>query len=78
MFLLLASLCCIIQHSFGYNLETELPVIRTGDAGSYFGFSVATHSFFDEYKDLDPVSQNYSWYGYNQLDIAFLQLYSSV
>lgn len=44
---------CIIQHSFAYNIETELPVIRRGDAGSYFGFSVANHAFeeFIEQKD---------------------------
>ena len=47
MLLLLASMSCIIQHSFAYNIETELPVIRRGDAGSYFGFSVANHAFED-------------------------------
>lgn len=56
MLLLLASVSCIIQHSFGYNVETELPVIRRGDAGSYFGFSVASHAF-EGYSDL----KNYSW-----------------
>lgn len=56
MLLLLASMSCIIQHSFAYNVETELPVIRRGDAGSYFGFSVANHAF-EGYFDL----KNYSW-----------------
>ncbi|RMX38988.1 hypothetical protein pdam_00008175, partial [Pocillopora damicornis] len=57
MLLLLAALSCIIQHSFGYNLETELPVIRRGDTGSYFGFSVASHS----YEDLFTTKRNHSW-----------------
>lgn len=56
MLLLVLSLCCIIEHSFGYNLETELPVIRRGDAGSYFGFSVASHSF-----EAFDTKQNQSW-----------------
>ncbi|XP_022797402.1 integrin alpha-6-like [Stylophora pistillata] len=57
MLLLLAALSCIIQHSLGYNLETELPVIRRGDTGSYFGFSVASHS----YKDFSTPQRNHSW-----------------
>ncbi|XP_020611532.1 integrin alpha-9-like [Orbicella faveolata] len=56
MLLLLASMSCIIQHSFGYNIETELPVIRRGDAGSYFGFSVANHAF-EQFLD----QKNQSW-----------------
>lgn len=48
MYFLVASLCCIILHSFGYNLDTELPIIRTGEQDSYFGFSVALHSFYDD------------------------------
>ncbi|XP_068748585.1 integrin alpha-7-like [Montipora capricornis] len=63
MFFVLACLSYIIQHSFGYNLVTELPIIRKGENGSYFGFSVATYSFFDSYGDLDSQGRkrNYSW-----------------
>lgn len=63
MFFVLACLSYIIQHSFGYNLVTELPIIRKGENGSYFGFSVATYSFFDSNGDLDAQGEqrNYSW-----------------
>lgn len=56
MYFLVVSLCCIILHSFGYNLDTELPIIRTGEQDSYFGFSVALHSFYD-----DIANKNYFW-----------------
>ncbi|XP_044179428.1 integrin alpha-V-like isoform X1 [Acropora millepora] len=61
MFLVLVTLSCIIRHSYSYNLDTELPIIRKGDKGSYFGFSVATHSFFDDLKYLNTSSKNYTW-----------------
>lgn len=72
MFIVIVPLCCIIQHSSGYNLETELPVIRTGDAGSYFGFSVATYSFFDQFQEIANVQKNYSGYGYSKIDVAYI------
>ncbi|XP_074622012.1 integrin alpha-6-like isoform X1 [Acropora palmata] len=61
MFLVLVTLSCIIRHSCSYNLETESPIIRKGDKGSYFGFSVATHSFFDDAESLATPSKNYTW-----------------
>ncbi|KAK2570174.1 Integrin alpha-6 [Acropora cervicornis] len=61
MFLVLVTLSCIIRHSCSYNLETESPIIRKGDKGSYFGFSVATHSFFDDAEYLATPSKNYTW-----------------
>ncbi|XP_015777531.1 PREDICTED: integrin alpha-V-like [Acropora digitifera] len=61
MFLVLVTLSCIIRYSYSYNLETESPIIRKGDKGSYFGFSVATHSFFDDAEHLAAPSKNYTW-----------------
>jgi len=33
---------CVVLVS-GFNLDTTIPVIKQGPAGSYFGFSVAQH-----------------------------------
>lgn len=31
-----------------FNLETRIPVIKNGNVGSYFGFSVAEHQSVDD------------------------------
>ncbi|KAL1137846.1 hypothetical protein AAG570_009542 [Ranatra chinensis] len=40
----------IFYYCYGFNLETRLPVIKRGNEGAYFGFSVAEHQSFDEVK----------------------------
>lgn len=35
--------CLLLNSSCGFNLEVEFPDVRTGSAGSMFGFSVAQH-----------------------------------
>lgn len=77
MFLVLVTLSCIIRHSYSYNLDTELPIIRKGDKGSYFGFSVATHSFFDDLEYLATPSKNYTWYVIWQIDLYCILLWLS-
>ncbi|XP_014367387.2 integrin alpha-PS1 isoform X1 [Papilio machaon] len=34
---------CILHSAFSFNLEPRIPVIKYGEKGSYFGFSVAEH-----------------------------------
>lgn len=34
--------------SYGFNLETRLPMIKVGRNGSYFGFAVAAHQIRNE------------------------------
>ncbi|XP_068633179.1 integrin alpha-PS1-like isoform X2 [Battus philenor] len=34
---------CILHKAAGFNLEPRIPVIKHGETGSYFGFSVAEH-----------------------------------
>ena len=41
--LVLTHLLCIITVIHGFNLEARIPVIKRGEAGSYFGYSVAEH-----------------------------------
>lgn len=33
----------------GFNLETRLPLVKQGNAGSYFGYSVAAHQIRNEH-----------------------------
>lgn len=32
-----------IENGYGFNLENRLPIIKYGDAGTYFGYSLAAH-----------------------------------
>lgn len=32
----------------GFNLDTKIPIIKTGQKNSYFGFSVAEHQSLDD------------------------------
>lgn len=34
---------CILYSATSFNLEPRIPVIKFGEDGSYFGFSVAEH-----------------------------------
>lgn len=34
---------CILHSVASFNLEPRIPVIKFGETGSYFGFSVAEH-----------------------------------
>lgn len=34
---------CFLHCVAGFNLEPRIPVIKFGEPGSYFGFSVAEH-----------------------------------
>lgn len=36
-------LLCILHCVTSFNLEPRIPVIKFGEPGSYFGFSVAEH-----------------------------------
>lgn len=36
-------LICILYGVASFNLEPRIPVIKFGEPGSYFGFSVAEH-----------------------------------
>jgi integrin alpha 7 len=38
----------LVEISFGFNLETRLPLIKEGPRNSYFGYSVAQHLIVDE------------------------------
>ena len=38
--LIILTACVFVR---GYNVDTTIPVIKTGPAGSYFGYSVAQH-----------------------------------
>ena len=38
-------LCC---GSEGFNLEPGLPIIKKGNRGAYFGYSVAQHQSIDD------------------------------
>lgn len=42
-FVLIALLNCYVRHIDGFNLENRLPIVKLGDANSYFGYSVASH-----------------------------------
>ncbi|XP_049873202.1 integrin alpha-PS1 isoform X2 [Pectinophora gossypiella] len=50
----MASMCasvlflCILHSAASFNLEPRIPVIKLGEAGSYFGFSVAEHLTVNE------------------------------
>lgn len=35
--------CVFLSTIYGYNLDTNSPIIYRGEEGSYFGFSVAIH-----------------------------------
>lgn len=71
---LLLVLCFIFLSGFQFaktfNLETRIPVIKTGNSGSYFGYSVAEHLTY-ETDDEPPISwyvkrTNLNFRGYNQ------------
>lgn len=34
---------CVLHSVTSFNLEPRIPVIKSGEPGSYFGFSVAEH-----------------------------------
>lgn len=34
---------CVLYITDSFNLEPRIPVIKFGESGSYFGFSVAEH-----------------------------------
>lgn len=44
---LLLNICgaviCLLQFVNCFNLESRLPIVKYGEADSYFGYSVATH-----------------------------------
>ncbi len=46
--ILLTIVLNLIEISFGFNLETRLPLIKEGPRNSYFGYSVAQHLIIDE------------------------------
>lgn len=57
----------------GYNVDTTIPVIKTGPVGSYFGYSVAQHQevrMKDAFTPTDDVIANYLIVGAPKLDIA--------
>jgi hypothetical protein len=41
-------LLCILHSAANFNLEPRIPVIKFGEPGSYFGFSVAEHLTIDD------------------------------
>lgn len=41
-------LCVLCYGSEGFNLETRLPIIKVGNRGAYFGYSVAQHQSIDD------------------------------
>lgn len=47
----------VLSAVFGFNLESRIPVIKEGNAGSYFGYSVAEHQ---EIAD-DGTKRSTSW-----------------
>ncbi|XP_072949294.1 integrin alpha-PS1 isoform X2 [Epargyreus clarus] len=46
-----ALLLCILHSASSFNLEPRIPVIKYGEFGSYFGFSVAEHITFNKNGD---------------------------
>ena len=56
--LILTYLLCAITVTHGFNLDTRLPVIKRGEAGSYFGYSVAEHQQIDE----KTIGETISWF----------------
>lgn len=49
-FVLLALKCCVNDID-AFNLENRLPIVKYGDADTYFGYSVAGH-VVDDKEDL--------------------------
>ena len=39
-------LCMLVVDAF--NLDTKIPIVKTGPEDSYFGFSVAEHQIYNE------------------------------
>lgn len=37
----------LAQTVFGFNLEPRIAIVKTGNPGSYFGYSVAQHQVVD-------------------------------
>ncbi|KAJ1523062.1 hypothetical protein ONE63_002187 [Megalurothrips usitatus] len=51
MGLLLRALCVLAAHwhaAAAFNLETRLPIVKVGNRGAYFGYSVAQHQSVDD------------------------------
>lgn len=41
--------CCFLcRGGDGFNLETRLPIIKVGNRGAYFGYSVAQHQSLND------------------------------
>lgn len=42
---------------YGFNLDTSVPIVKTGPADSYFGFSLAQHQIYrdEEAPDGDTI-----------------------
>ncbi|XP_031627907.1 integrin alpha-PS1 isoform X2 [Contarinia nasturtii] len=49
-FLLVAFNCCV-NDTVAFNLENRLPIVKYGDADTYFGYSVAGHEIGDDEDD---------------------------
>ncbi|KFM80851.1 hypothetical protein X975_03590, partial [Stegodyphus mimosarum] len=47
MFLQLYLLCTLLCVANAFNLEPRLPVLKLGERGTYFGYSVAEHQILD-------------------------------
>lgn len=50
-FLLIAFNYCV-NDTMAFNLENRLPIVKYGEADSYFGYSVAGHEIGDDEDDL--------------------------
>lgn len=59
--LILTLISCFTLEIRGYNLDTRIPIIKQGDVGSFFGFSVTGHTITKSPSTADDGYANSLW-----------------